>query len=90
MPTTKELTIRTEDRPGTLAKVCQALAERKVNILAFQSVPTEGNSVVRFVVDNPGTAKKVLENQGLSYTSRTSTPAGRVGTGGFATWRSQH
>src|SRR5439155_24486407 len=68
MPTTKELTIRTEDRPGTLAKVCKALAERKVNILAFQSVPTEGNSMVRFVVDNPGTAKKVLENQGLSYT----------------------
>ena len=68
MPTTKELTIRTEDRPGTLAKVCQALAERKVNILAFQSVPAEGNSVVRFVVDNPGTAKKVLDNQGLSYT----------------------
>ena len=68
MPTTKELTIRTEDRPGTLAKVCQALAERKVNILAFQSVPAEGNSVVRFVVDDPGTAKKVLDNQGLSYT----------------------
>src|SRR6266849_3641716 len=48
MPTTKELTIRTEDRPGTLAKVCQALAERKVNMLALQSVPAEGNSVVRF------------------------------------------
>ncbi len=68
MPTTKELTIRTEDRPGTLAKVCKALAERKVNILAFQSVPAEGNSVVRFVVDNPGTAKNVLDNEGLSYT----------------------
>jgi len=68
MPTTKELTIRLEDRPGTLAKVCQALAEHKVNILAFQSVPAEGNSVVRFVVGNPGTAKKVLDNQGLSYT----------------------
>src|SRR5438876_11203058 len=67
MPTTKELTIRTEDRPGTLAKVCNALAERKVNILAFQSVPAEGNSVVRFVVDNPGTAKNVLDNEGLSY-----------------------
>src|SRR6266581_6371964 len=68
MPTTKELTIRTEDRPGTLAKVCKALAERKVNILAFQSVPAEGNSVVRFIADNPATAKKVLDNQGLRYT----------------------
>ncbi|PYX04671.1 MAG: hypothetical protein DMG85_17080, partial [Acidobacteria bacterium] len=53
MPTTKELTIRLEDRPGTLAKVCQALAEHKVNILAFQSVPAEGESVVRFIADNP-------------------------------------
>jgi len=68
MPTTKELTIRLEDRPGTLAKVCQALAERKVNILAFQSVPAEGESVVRFIADNPATAKKVLDNQGLRYT----------------------
>ena len=63
MPTTKELTIRLEDRPGTLAKFCQALAERKVNILAFQSVPAKGNSMVRFVADNPATAKKVLDNR---------------------------
>ena len=69
MPMTKELTIRLEDRPGTLGNVCQALADRKVNILAFQSVPAEGNSgVVRFVVDNLATAKTVLDNQGLSYT----------------------
>ena len=27
MPTTKEFTIRLEDRPGTLGKLCQALAE---------------------------------------------------------------
>ncbi len=68
MPTTKELTIHLEDRPGTLGKVCHALADRKVNILAFQSVPAEEKSVVRFVVDNPATAKKVLDDQGLSYT----------------------
>ncbi len=28
MPTTKEFTIRLEDRPGTLGKLCQALAEQ--------------------------------------------------------------
>ncbi len=37
MPTNKEFTIRLEDRPGTLGKLCQALAEQSVNILAFQS-----------------------------------------------------
>lgn len=68
MPKSRELTIQLEDRPGTLGKVCRSLAERGVNVVAFQSVPAERNSLVRFVVDNPTTATKVLDNQGLSYT----------------------
>ncbi len=68
MPTTKEFTIRMEDRPGTLGKACRALADRGVNILAFQSFPSEGQSLVRFVVDNPTTTKTVLDTQRLSYT----------------------
>ena len=68
MPTTKEFAIRMEDRPGTLGKVCRSLADRGVNILAFQSFPSEGKSLVRIVVDNPTTAKTVLDNQSLIYT----------------------
>jgi hypothetical protein len=68
MPKSKELTIHIEDRPGTLGKLCRSLAERGVNIVAFQSVLSERNSLVRLVVDNPTTAKKALDNQGLSYT----------------------
>ncbi len=68
MPTTRELTIRLEDRPGTLGKVCRALADRGLNILAFQSFPTEGKSTVRIVVDNPTTAKTVLETERLTFT----------------------
>ncbi len=68
MPTSKELTIRMEDRPGTLAKCCKSLANQKVNILAFHSVPAEGNSVVRMVVDNPANAKKALDGEHLTYT----------------------
>jgi len=68
MPTSKELTIHLEDRPGSLGKVCRALADRGVNIVAFQSSPSERDSLVRFLVDNPTMAKKVLDNQGLSYT----------------------
>jgi hypothetical protein len=67
MPIIKELTIRLEDQPGTLGKVCRALADKKVNIVAFQSIPSEGRGLVRFVVDNSATAKKVLDNEGLSY-----------------------
>jgi ACT domain-containing protein len=41
MPIAKEFTIRLEDRPGTLGKLCQALAEQDVNILAYQQFPHE-------------------------------------------------
>jgi hypothetical protein len=68
MPTSKELAIRMEDRPGTLGKVCGALAERGVNILAFQSMPSEGVSLVRLMVDNPTTAKNVLDAECPDYT----------------------
>src|SRR6516162_1271076 len=67
MPTSKELMFQLEDRPGSLAKVCRSLADSGVNILAFQSVASEGKGRVRCVVDNPIAAKRVLDNEGLSY-----------------------
>jgi hypothetical protein len=67
MPVTKEFTVLMEDRPSTLGKVCRALAERGVNILALQSFPIGGKSVTRFIVDNPMTAKTVLVSERLTY-----------------------
>ena len=68
MPTSKEFAIRLEDRPGTLGQVCRALADRGVNILTFQSFPSEGESQVCIVVDNPTTAMTVLDREGLTFT----------------------
>jgi hypothetical protein len=68
MPVTKEFTVLMEDRPGTLGKVCRALADRNVNILALQSFPIGGKSVTRFIADNPTTAKKVLDDERLTCT----------------------
>ncbi len=68
MPTSKEFAIRMEDRPGTLGKLCRALADRGVNILALQSIPYEGQSLVRIVVDNPATAKTAIESEKLLCT----------------------
>jgi hypothetical protein len=64
---TKEFTVLLEDRPSALGKVCRALADREVNILALQSFPIGGKIVTRFIVDNPTTAKTVLFNEGLTY-----------------------
>lgn len=68
MATAREFAIRMEDRPGTLGKLSQRLADREVNILALQSFPFEGKSLVRLVVDNPTTAKTVLDSERASYT----------------------
>jgi hypothetical protein len=68
MATSKEITIQMEDRPGTLGKFCRALAEWRVNILAFCSFPSDGKSLVCMVVDDPTTTKRVLDAEHLTYT----------------------
>jgi hypothetical protein len=68
MPIIKEFTVLMDDRPGTLGKVCRALADRNVNVLALHSFPIGGKSVTRFVVDNPTAAKTALDNERLLCT----------------------
>ena len=72
MPTTKELSIELDDQPGALGKICSSLADRKVNILAFDLKPSQdkGKGQVRLIVDNPTTAKSVLDNQKLRYAEK--------------------
>ncbi|HTR48829.1 MAG TPA: ACT domain-containing protein [Verrucomicrobiae bacterium] len=60
MAKAKELTVTIEDKPGALGRCFLALAERGVNILAFQSYVEEGESLTRFLVDDLATAKEVL------------------------------
>ena len=60
MPKAKEFTVTIADKPGALGKCFLALAERGVNVLAFQSYVEEGESLARFVADNPASAKAVL------------------------------
>jgi len=68
MPIIKEFTVLMDDRPGTLGKVCRALADRKVNIVALHSFPIGGKSVTRFVVDNATNAKAALDAERLPCT----------------------
>jgi hypothetical protein len=68
MPITREFTIRLEDRPGTLGKLCQTLAEQDINILAYQQFPHEkGKGSVHLVVDNPDKTRTTLDRQGVDY-----------------------
>lgn len=56
----KEFTVTIEDKPGALGKCFHALAERGVNILAFQTYVEEGESLARFLADDTATANAVL------------------------------
>ncbi len=82
MPIAKELTIRIEDKPGTLAQCCRTLAERDVNILAFQAFAREGQSLIRMVVDDFETAKTLLDANRIYYTetevAQVALPIARV------------
>jgi hypothetical protein len=62
MAKAKEFTITIEDKPGALGRCFLALAERGVNILAFQSYVEEGESLARVLVDDQAGAKAVLAN----------------------------
>jgi hypothetical protein len=64
MEITKQLAVFLDNRPGTLARVCEALAESKVNILALTTSDTVDHSVVRMVVDDSQTAVWLLEEHG--------------------------
>src|SRR5271157_725450 len=60
MPKAKEFTVTIADKPGALGKCFLALAERGVNILAFQSYVEAGESLARFLADDMASAKAVL------------------------------
>ncbi|MHB1865712.1 MAG: hypothetical protein ACYCPS_06200 [Candidatus Saccharimonadales bacterium] len=77
MPKMKEFIVTIEDKPGALGKCFLALAERGVNILAFQSFVEEGESLARLVVDDPAGAKAVLGDLRMIF-EQTQVAAVRV------------
>ena len=57
-----QLAIFMDNRPGMLARTCQALAKAKINILALSILDTVDHAIVRMVVDKPKDAEQVLAN----------------------------
>jgi hypothetical protein len=64
MQIAKQLAIFLDNRPGTLARVADALAEAKVNIYAISTSDTVDHSVIRLVVDDYRRALNVFEAHG--------------------------
>jgi len=64
MQITKQLAIFLENKPGTLARVCDALAGAKINIYAITVSDTIDHSVIRLVVSDPRRALLLFEEHG--------------------------
>jgi hypothetical protein len=64
MQITKQLALFLENRPGTLARVCDALAAARINIYAISTSDTVDHIVVRMVVSDPAKAMLVFEEHG--------------------------
>ena len=60
-----QLAIFLSNKPGALARVCEALAEAEINIHALAISDTVDHSVVRMVVSDPTRALMLLGESGV-------------------------
>ena len=62
MPTTKQVSVFLENKPGRLANVLSALAREKVNITALTVMDSHEHSVLRLVVNDVPATVQVLNS----------------------------
>jgi hypothetical protein len=60
----KQLALFLENRPGTLARVCQTLRDAKINIYAISTGDTVDHNVIRMVVSDTGRAMEIFAQHG--------------------------
>ena len=60
----KQLTVFVQNRKGTIALVTDVLAKNNINMRALSIAETEDFGILRLIVNDEATAKKVLEEQG--------------------------
>lgn len=70
MKTVKQLALFLENKPGTLAKVCKALAAAGINIHAISVSDAVDHAVVRMVVNDPHKALHLLGDHGVLVVER--------------------
>jgi len=61
----KQISVFSENKPGRLASLAQALEEEKINIFAFSIAEANGFGVVRALVDHPARAHAKLTEIGF-------------------------
>ena len=70
MKVVKEITAALPNTPGSLAKLCTALAKAEVNVQAISVVESTTVSVVRMVADKTEAAQKVIKEMGVTASTK--------------------
>ncbi len=70
MKIVRQLALFLENKPGTLSKVCGALAAAKINIYAISVSDGVDHAVVRMVVDDSHSALHLLGEHGVLVVER--------------------
>lgn len=65
MKIVKQISVITSNNPGTLARICAALQDEKVNVEGFAAWGGSDHGVVRLVCDRPLKALDLLEERGM-------------------------
>jgi len=55
------------NRPGQLAELAKLLADHGVHLETLAAVGIDGESIVRFLPQEPGLARRALQEAGLHY-----------------------
>ena len=67
---TRQITVDSEDRPGTLARLAKIIGRAKANIVAFSCAPAGVLGAIHLVVDDWDRATEALNREGVSYTQQ--------------------
>lgn len=85
----KDLTVILQNKPGTIADMCEVLGRAGVNMEGMSGVPCEGEGVVHLLVNNAETARGSLESAGFEvrgerdvFVLDLGSMAGQPGSGG--------
>jgi hypothetical protein len=64
---TKQISVFLENKPGRMANVLSALAQRKVNLTALTIMDSHEHSVLRLVADNLPQTRQVIKTLGTPF-----------------------
>ena len=64
MPIVKQLTVNAANRPGQLARICETLAAKKINIIGLDA--SGPNRQIRLLVNKPAAAQRALQKTGTN------------------------